>query len=32
MTTYVAIYLAAWAGGFVIGWQVRMIMRARYAA
>lgn len=32
MTTYIAINLAAWGLGFVLGWQVRMILRARYAA
>lgn len=32
MTTYVAVFLGAWATGYALGWQVRQIMRARYAA
>lgn len=32
MTTYVAIFLAAWAVGYVLGFKVRMIRSALYAA
>lgn len=32
MTTYVAVYLAAWAAGFVIGYQVRIIRIAVHAS
>lgn len=28
MTTYVAVYVAAWAMGFVVGYQVRIIRLA----
>lgn len=32
MTTYVLVYLAAWATGYGLGWKVRMIRSALYAA
>lgn len=32
MTSYVAVFLAAWAVGFVLGFKVRMIKSAIYAA
>lgn len=32
MTTYVAVFMAAWAGGYVLGYQIRAILRARYAS
>lgn len=32
MTTFVAVYLAAWAAGYVVGYQVRVIRTAVYAA
>lgn len=32
MTTHVAVFMAAWAGGYVLGYQIRMILRARYAS
>jgi hypothetical protein len=32
MTSYVAIFLAAWAIGYVLGFKVRMVRSALYAA
>lgn len=32
MTTYVAVFLAAWAAGYVVGYQVRVIRSAVRAA
>lgn len=32
MTTFVAVYLAAWAMGFVLGFKVRMVRQVIYAA
>lgn len=32
MTTYVAVFLAAWAAGYVLGYQIRMIRAALIAA
>lgn len=32
MTTYVAVYLAAWAIGYVLGFKVRVIRQVMYAA
>jgi hypothetical protein len=32
MTTFVAVYLAAWAMGFVLGFKVRMIRQVMYSA
>ena len=32
MTSYVAVFLFAWATGFVLGFKVRMIKSAIYAA
>lgn len=32
MTDFASVYLAAWAVGFVLGWKVRAIRQALYAA
>jgi len=32
MTTFVAVFLAAWAAGYVLGFKVRLIRAALYAA
>lgn len=32
MTPFILAYLGAWVAGYVIGWKVRMIQRALYAA
>lgn len=32
MTTFTAVFLAAWAVGFVLGYKVRMVRTALYAA
>lgn len=32
MTTFTAVFLAAWAAGFVLGYKVRMVRTALYAA
>lgn len=32
MTTYVAVFVAAWAVGYVVGYQVRMVRMALIAA
>lgn len=31
MTTYIPAFLAAWAIGYVLGWQIRAIKNAIYA-
>lgn len=32
MTSYVLVFVAAWATGYVLGWKVRMIRAALYAS
>ena len=32
MTSFISIYFGAWAVGYVLGWKVRMVQRALYAA
>lgn len=32
MTTYTAVFLAAWAMGYVLGFKIRMIRSALYAS